>query len=58
MYKLVINCHELIHLKLYCILIFPGFNDCYIMVGPDGTVLEYYHYGSINVEFMSFLCWH
>ena len=38
------------------ILISPGFNDCYIMVGPDGTVLEYYHYGSINVEFMSFLC--
>ena len=27
------------YLRFYYILIFPGFNDCYIMVGADGTVL-------------------
>ena len=27
------------YLRFYCILISPGFNDCYIMVGADGTVL-------------------
>ena len=36
---LVINCYMLNYLRLYCILISPGFNDCYIMVGTDGTVL-------------------
>ena len=36
---LVINCFMLNSLRLYCILISPGFNDCYIMVGADGTVL-------------------
>ena len=27
------------YLRLYSILISPGFNDCYIMVGADGAVL-------------------
>ena len=36
---LVINCYMLNYLRLYCILISPGFNDCYIMVDTDGTVL-------------------
>ena len=43
-------------MSLFEIILYSGFNDCYIMVGPDGTVLEYYHYGSINIEFLSFLC--
>ena len=36
---LVINYYMLNYLRFYYILISPGFNDCYIMVGADGTVL-------------------
>ena len=42
----------LIYLRLYFILISHGFNDCYIMVGADGTVLF-----SLWIDF-SMIFWH
>ena len=35
---------------------YPGFNDCYIMVGADGSVLEYSNFGSIIVDYFVFKC--
>ena len=42
----------LIYLRQYFILISHGFNDCYIMVGADGTVLF-----SLWIDF-SMIFWH